>query len=92
MDELFLKAKNRPAGSIFYAVDDDANFSLMSSFDEGAKKTLIQGYEQKCGSKGDRKRLEEFIYITNITERGVFKKKESRIIWIQKSICNGLPV
>jgi spore coat protein H len=84
VDELFLQTKNKPAGSIFYAVDDDANFSLIGSFEEGPKKSLIQGYEQKCGPKEDRKKLEELIYITNITERNEFKEEIEKYLDIKK--------
>ncbi len=94
VDKLFLQTKNKPAGSIFYAVDDDANFSLIGSFEEGAKKSLTQGYEQKCGHKEDRNKLEELIYITNITERSSFKEEIEKYLdtkkylqWLAGVVC-----
>ena len=94
VDEWYLKDKNKPEGSIFYAIDDDANFSLIGSFEEGAKKSLIQGYEQKCGDKQDKKKLEEFIYITNVTERDAFKAEIEKCLntvqylkWLAGVVC-----
>ena len=52
-------------GAIYYAVDDDANFSLLSSFDKKAKQNLMQGYERKTGSSRHDDYLQEFIYFIN---------------------------
>ena len=37
VDELFLQKRQLHGGGIYYAVDDDANFSLLSSFDKSQK-------------------------------------------------------
>ena len=94
VDELFLEENNKPIGSIFYAIDDDANFSLIGSFEEGAKKSLIQGYEQKCGNKKDQKKLEELIYVTNITGRDTFEEEIEKYLdtkqylkWLAGVVC-----
>ena len=42
MDENFLKNRGLPSGSIYYAIDDDANFSLMSERDKDVKTELLQ--------------------------------------------------
>ncbi|SPU07725.1 CotH [Bacillus licheniformis] len=47
VDDHFLKRRNLERGAIYYAVDDDANFSLLSSFNKKAKQNLMQGYEEK---------------------------------------------
>lgn len=48
VDEYYLKQRNLPEGSIFYAVDGDANFSLMSDLDKGIKKSLEMGYQKNA--------------------------------------------
>lgn len=45
-DEYYLKKRNLPVGSIYYATNDDANFSLITP--EGyVKKSLMDGYTIK---------------------------------------------
>ena len=50
VDAHFLANRQLPKGPIFYAVDGDANFSLMSDFDQEVKKSLQLGYEMKNGT------------------------------------------
>ncbi|WP_223590813.1 CotH kinase family protein [Neobacillus bataviensis] len=65
VDQHFLKRRNLPSGSIFYAVDGDANFSLMSDLDKEIKKSLELGYKRKCGPASDDYKLQEFIIKIN---------------------------
>lgn len=51
VDEYYLKKRGLPKGAIFYAVDGDANFSLMSDLDKGIKKSLEMGYQKSAGQK-----------------------------------------
>lgn len=46
VDEFFLANRQLPEGPIYYAVDGDANFSLMSNLDKEVKKSLTLGYEK----------------------------------------------
>lgn len=94
VDEFFLKQRKKAIGSIFYAIDDDANFSLMGSFEEGPKKSLAQGYEHKCGNKEDVSKLEEFIYIINVTSKENFAYEierkldtEKYLRWLAGVVC-----
>lgn len=73
VDENFLKRRNLPLGPIFYAVDDDANFSLMSPIDNDIKKQLDSGYEQKIGNANANLKLANFIYQLNTTPRAEFE-------------------
>lgn len=43
VDENFLKNRGLPSGSIYYAIDDDANFSLMSERDKDVKTEALCG-------------------------------------------------
>ncbi|WML31104.1 CotH kinase family protein [Neobacillus sp. OS1-32] len=66
VDEYFLRRRNLPPGSIFYAVDGDANFSLMSDLEKNTKKSLKLGYETKWkDSRNAEYHLQEFIYKIN---------------------------
>ncbi|CRK82719.1 CotH kinase family protein [Neobacillus massiliamazoniensis] len=75
VDEDFLKRRNLPDGAIFYAVDGDANFSLISDLDKEIKKSLELGYEIKIGTEKDHSHLEDFIYKINTTTRAEFEKE-----------------
>ncbi|MEI4791026.1 CotH kinase family protein [Bacillus sp. FJAT-53060] len=74
VDELFLQKRQLVGGGIYYAVDDDANFSLLSSFDKKPKKHLLLGYEKKVGTSKHDEQLSEFIYFLNTATDEVFAK------------------
>lgn len=84
VDEYFLKRRNLPAGAIFYAIDDDANFSLMSPLDHEVKKQLDSGYEQKVGKAEDSLHLAKFIYELNITPRNEYERVISNHLDVEK--------
>ncbi|ANT56115.1 CotH kinase family protein [Bacillus sp. FSL R5-0820] len=75
VDELFLQKRQLHGGGIYYAVDDDANFSLLSSFDKKPKKHLLLGYEKKTGTPEHDKQLSEFIYFLNTARDDTFANK-----------------
>lgn len=75
VDDRFLANRKLPAGSIFYAVDGDANFSLMSDLDKEIKKSLTFGYEQKCGTQKDKDHLHQMIIDINTISTEDFEKK-----------------
>ncbi|MEK5393146.1 CotH kinase family protein [Margalitia sp. FSL K6-0131] len=75
VDEHFLKRRSLPDGSIFYAVDGDANFSLISELDDETKKSLLLGYEKKYGKDSDDHYLQELIFIINTLLKGEFEKE-----------------
>ncbi|MBE1554993.1 CotH kinase family protein [Sporosarcina limicola] len=75
VDEHFLENRQLPKGPIFYAVDGDANFSLMSDLDKEVKKSLKFGYEQKVGTEQDEVRLQEMIIKINTISRAEFENE-----------------
>lgn len=84
VDEKFLKSRNLPDGAIFYAVDGDANFSLMSDLDKETKKSLDLGYERKVGTENDDFYLQEMIYKINTITRADFEKEVTRYINVER--------
>ncbi|WP_335868898.1 CotH kinase family protein [Bacillus sp. 2205SS5-2] len=83
VDEQFLNKRGLDEGAIYYAVDDDANFSLMSEIDGDVKKNLLLGYEQKIGTKEDAVALEDFIYKINSTKPAEFEQMISQSLHVQ---------
>lgn len=75
VDEYFLQNRQLPQGPIFYAVDGDANFSLMSDLDKEVKKSLNVGYELKCGTEQDEVHLQKMIIQINTISRAEFEKE-----------------
>ncbi|WP_057912385.1 CotH kinase family protein [Peribacillus muralis] len=84
VDEYYLKQRNLPEGSIFYAVDGDANFSLMSDLDKGIKKSLEMGYQKKCGTAMDELYLQELLIQINTISRADFEKEIVKYIDVEK--------
>ncbi|WP_307893852.1 CotH kinase family protein [Bacillus swezeyi] len=94
VDDLFLKRRHLEGGAIYYAVDDDANFSLLSSFDKQPKQNLQQGYEKKLGSNRHDSYLQEFIYFINTAKDDMFEKEIKRyldvkqyLLWLIGAVC-----
>jgi spore coat protein H len=84
VDENFLKRRKLPNGSIYYAVDGDANFSLMSDLDKETKKSLQLGYERKVGRPEDDYFLQEFIFNINTLSKSEFEKGIQKFIDVDK--------
>ncbi|MHC0037067.1 CotH kinase family protein [Pseudoneobacillus sp. C159] len=94
VDELFFKRRNYPVGAIFYAVNGDANFSLISDLDSDVKKALDLGYEMKVGTEADSFHLQELIYKINTISREEFEKSIQSYVnvnqylrWLAGVIC-----
>ncbi len=75
VDENFLKSRKLPSGSIYYAIDDDANFSLMSERDQDVKTNLSAGYEFKCANEHSEEKISEFVYQANVLSREKYEKE-----------------
>ncbi|WP_285769393.1 CotH kinase family protein [Peribacillus sp. SI8-4] len=84
VDQYYLKQRNLPEGSIFYAVDGDANFSLMSDLDKGIKKSLEMGYQKKCGPVKDEMHLQELLIQINTISRADFEGEIIKYIDVEK--------
>ncbi|WP_102691493.1 CotH kinase family protein [Rummeliibacillus pycnus] len=85
VDEMFLKKRNLPTGPIYYAENNDANFSLTR--DDKPKKSRLSGYYQACGTPDDDERLRELITIINKTPSSAFPQKIEKYIDIEKFFC-----
>ncbi|MEH7508356.1 CotH kinase family protein, partial [Priestia megaterium] len=86
--------RNLADGSIFYAVDGDANFSLMSDLDKKPKTTLLSGYEDKAVREGDEEKLEKFIFNLNTWTNTEFEQNIEKYLnvdrylsWLVGIIC-----
>ena len=84
VDENFLKNRNLPSGSIYYAIDDDANFSLISERNQGAKTNLSVGYELKCENENSEEYMSEFVYQLNTLPRNRYEKEIAKFIDVDK--------
>ncbi len=92
VDSLFFQKKNTPVKAIYYAVNSDANFSLISHYDKKEKLDLISGYEQKFGAKIEDQFLHEFIH--NINTVPDFPKEVEKYLdvdlflrWLAGVVC-----
>lgn len=72
VDRYFLKRRGLPEGDIFYAEDDDANFSLISPFDNKPKQYFSDGYSIKVGPYEAREHLSDLIFAVNTFPRESF--------------------
>ncbi len=84
VDEYYFKKRNIPVESIFYAIDGDANFSLISEYDNAPKKSLEMGYEIKYGMDEERLILQEFIFKVNTLLRKEFEQVIGNYIDVEK--------
>ncbi|GIM45196.1 inner spore coat protein H [Collibacillus ludicampi] len=84
VDDLFLKRRGLPQGAIYYAINDNANFSLISPIDDDVKKSLESGYERKCGTEEDDGYLRELIYKINTIPRADFGKEITKYVAVDK--------
>lgn len=84
VDEYFLENRQLPQGPIFYAVDGDANFSLMSDLKKNVKKSLNVGYELKYGTELDEINLQKMIIAINTIPREEFENEIVKYINVDR--------
>ncbi len=92
VDEFFLKKRGLPSGPIYYAVNNDANFSLMR--DEKMKKTLLSGYQRAVGKPSDDDTLLDLINKINTVSLSNFSNEISQsfnidrlLRWLAGAVC-----
>jgi len=92
VDDIFLKKRGLPPGPIYYATNNDANFSFER--DGKRKRSLLSGLFQANGSPSDNHYLLELITIINTTPLNKFSKVISNYInidqyfnWLAGAIC-----
>lgn len=91
-DKFYLKNRHLPDGSIYYATNDDANFSLYTP--EGhMKKTLLDGYTTKHSFQSNES-LKNLLVVINTYEKGKFEKEiekfldvEKYLKWLAGAVC-----
>ncbi|AZV45603.1 CotH kinase family protein [Peribacillus asahii] len=93
VDEWFLQKRQLPYGSIFYATEYHANFSLLTP-EENPKPSLLSGYVRKLGKVEDDLDLEMLIYKINTISRNDFGKEitkyldvEKYLLWLCGIVC-----
>ncbi|GIO28085.1 inner spore coat protein H [Ornithinibacillus bavariensis] len=84
VDDLFLTNRDLPIGPIYYAVNNNANFSYTR--DGRKKRSRISGYRQKIGNKEDDEALRKLIDIINTTSDMEFSKTIPGFVNINKYI------
>jgi spore coat protein H len=85
VDQYFLERRGLPRGPIYYAVNDNANFSLLTEEKE-VKKTLETGYQKKIGCNEDDGFLRELIYKINSIPRPDFREEIRKYVDVTKYI------
>lgn len=85
VDDMFLEKRGLPSGPIYYAVNNDANFSFTR--DEKPKESLLSGYIQAFGKPSDDDFLSELITKINTAPRSKLLDEVSQLINIDKLIC-----
>jgi spore coat protein H len=87
VDERFLEKRKLAKGAIFYAVDGDANFSLISDLDKETKKSLELGFERKYGTEKEDYFLQELILKINTISQASFEREIGRYVDVDKYLC-----
>lgn len=72
VDDIFLADRGLPAGPIYYAVNANANFSLLRHKTTEAKAALEAGYQRKLRTEADDGYLRELIFRINATPQALF--------------------
>ncbi|MFK2825197.1 CotH kinase family protein [Bacillus sp. B190/17] len=92
VDDLFFKKRNLPSGPIYYAVNNNANFSLTR--EEKPKKSLLAGYKRMFGNESDDDFLHDFINKVNTTPPSKFYDEISQHLnmdtflrWLVGAVC-----
>ncbi len=94
VDELFFQKRGLMCRSIYYAVNDNANFSLISPIHDDVKKRLDSGYELKFGDESETELLRKFILRLNTVSRADFGEYiqeqlniEEYLHWLAGVVC-----
>ena len=84
IDEFYLNNHNLPDGPIYYAQNDDANFSLLRPDDYKPKKSLLDGYMRKYGLESDDHSVEILLYKINTLSQDKFITEINNLIDVEK--------
>ena len=61
VEKLFFSKRKLGASSLFYAINNRADFGLISSESDRPKRSLLAGYEHRFGLSGEKAKLSSFI-------------------------------
>ncbi|MCL6598235.1 MAG: CotH kinase family protein [Alicyclobacillus macrosporangiidus] len=96
VDATFFRRRRLGCRSLFYAVNHDADFSLVTGARAILKASLFDGYERVIGSREDQKRFERFIFDLNtLRDEGLRRHVAERIDtplylrWLAGAVCTG---
>lgn len=86
VDEMYLKKRNLPPGTIYYAVNDQADFS------QKRKRGLTSGYQRKTGKMQDDHQLIQFIKRINSPSSFHYEipqllNIENYLRWLAGAVC-----
>jgi len=84
VDEHFLARRKISSGSIYYAINGNGNFSLLSGITKGVKNSLVSGYQKKFATYQDDRMLEEMIFKINTMTALEFEKGIVKIVDVDK--------
>jgi spore coat protein H len=94
VDQRFFRKKNLPIKAIYYAIHDDANFSLFSRSDMGFKADLLSGYEAIAGTRNEHRYLSEMILKINALSNEEFPDEIAKYLdvdqflrWLAGVVC-----
>lgn len=93
VDEYFLKNRSLPTGPIYYAVNNNANFSLLNN--NKMKGSLLSGYQRALGEPSDDDFVIELVNKINTLPLDDFSSEISRYIdinkflrWLAGAVCS----
>lgn len=94
VDDLFLRKRSLPPGPIFYAINDDANFSLLSRVTQNVKDDLEDGYQDKVATEADWASLRNLLYFINTSSQADFSCNVDQFVdvdayfnWLLGVVC-----
>jgi len=94
VDKHFLQKRNLPDGPLYYAINSNANFSLLKARTSEVKSSLESGYLRKYGTHHDDAYLRDLIYKINITPKAQFEAEITKILdvdhylrWLAGAVC-----
>jgi spore coat protein H len=96
VDAAFFRRRNMACRSLFYAVNHDADFSLVSGNSRQPKPSLFDGYERVIGTQVDQKRFERFVFEVNVRDNTALRRLLKRQLdthqylqWLAAIVCVG---
>lgn len=94
VDDLFLKKRGLPPGPIYYAVTNQADFSLIQKSNKKEKHSYLDGYKRKFGTIDHDSYLGSFIQKLNTSNQDEFVQTISQYLntdkylrWLAGAVC-----